>query len=113
MPKLHVRVDNLKIEADVAVGSRGNPSVTNTIRNMAEVKPVSCVSVQFFAGQYDLCAGSKTCTICAWGLTWYMQTSCDTEGCKPFQKRDVSCGHASSTGGYKPHTCSDFNIDMT
>lgn len=42
MPTLHVRVDNLKIEADVAVGSRGNPSVTNTIRNMAEVKPVSC-----------------------------------------------------------------------
>lgn len=34
---LQVRVDNLKIEADVAVGSRGNPSVTNTVRNMTEV----------------------------------------------------------------------------
>ena len=37
MPTLQVRVDNLKIEADVAVGARGNPSVTNTFRNMAEV----------------------------------------------------------------------------
>jgi len=34
---VQVRMDNLKIEADIAVGSRGNPSVTNTFRNMAEV----------------------------------------------------------------------------
>ena len=38
MPTLQVRVDNLKIEADVAVGARGNPSVANTFRNMAEVR---------------------------------------------------------------------------
>ena len=34
---VQVRMDNLKIEADIAVGSRGNPTVTNTFRNMAEV----------------------------------------------------------------------------
>ena len=34
---VQVRMDNLKIEADIAVGSRGNPSVTNTFRNLAEV----------------------------------------------------------------------------
>ncbi|KAL0021570.1 hypothetical protein WJX77_010078 [Trebouxia sp. C0004] len=33
---VQVRMDNLKIEADIAVGSRGNPTVTNTFRNMAE-----------------------------------------------------------------------------
>ncbi len=35
---VQVRMDNLKIEADIAVGSRGNPTVTNTFRNMAEVR---------------------------------------------------------------------------
>jgi len=34
---VQVRMDNLKIEADIAVGSRGNPTVTNTFRNIAEV----------------------------------------------------------------------------
>ena len=34
---VQVRVENLKVEADIAVGSRGNPTVTNTLRNMAEV----------------------------------------------------------------------------
>lgn len=34
---VQVRMDNLKIEADIAVGSRGNPTVTNAFRNMAEV----------------------------------------------------------------------------
>ncbi len=35
---VQVRMDNLKIEADIAVGSRGNPTVTNAFRNMAEVR---------------------------------------------------------------------------
>lgn len=34
---VQVRVENLKVAADIAVGSRGNPTVTNTLRNMAEV----------------------------------------------------------------------------
>lgn len=33
---VEVRLDNLKIEADIAVGSRGNPTVTNAFRNLAE-----------------------------------------------------------------------------
>lgn len=35
---VEVRMDKLKVEADIAVGSRGNPSVTNTMRNLAEVR---------------------------------------------------------------------------
>ena len=34
---VQVRVENLKVEADIAVGSRGNPTVANTVRNIAEV----------------------------------------------------------------------------
>lgn len=34
---VQVRVENLKVEADIAVGSRGNPTVTNTLCNIAEV----------------------------------------------------------------------------
>ena len=34
---VEVRMDKLKVDAQVAVGSRGNPTVTNTVRNMAEV----------------------------------------------------------------------------
>ena len=34
---VQVRVENLKVEADTAVGSRGNPTVANTLRNVAEV----------------------------------------------------------------------------
>ncbi len=38
---VEVRMDKLKVEADIAVGSRGNPTVTNTLRNMAEV--MTCI----------------------------------------------------------------------
>lgn len=34
-------MDKLKVQADIAVGSRGNPTVTNTLRNMAEVTTCS------------------------------------------------------------------------
>ena len=34
---VEVRMDKLKVEANIAVGSRGNPTVTNTLLNMAEV----------------------------------------------------------------------------
>ncbi len=34
---VEVRMDKLTVQADIAVGSRGNPTVTNTLRNMAEV----------------------------------------------------------------------------
>lgn len=34
---VEVRMENLKVEADIAVGSRGNPTVTNTMLNMVEV----------------------------------------------------------------------------
>lgn len=34
---VQVRVENLKVEADIAVGARGNPTVTNTLRDLAEV----------------------------------------------------------------------------
>ncbi|KAL0051690.1 hypothetical protein WJX82_000289 [Trebouxia sp. C0006] len=33
---VEVRMDKLTVQADIAVGSRGNPTVTNTLRNMAE-----------------------------------------------------------------------------
>ncbi|KAL3141609.1 hypothetical protein ABBQ32_004850 [Trebouxia sp. C0010 RCD-2024] len=33
---VQVRVENLKVEADIAVGARGNPTVTNTLRDLAE-----------------------------------------------------------------------------
>lgn len=35
---VEVRMEKLTVQADIAVGSRGNPTVTNTLRNMAEVK---------------------------------------------------------------------------
>lgn len=38
MATVEVRMDNLKIEADVAVGERGNPTVTNTVLNIGEVR---------------------------------------------------------------------------
>ena len=34
---VEVRMEKLTVQADIAVGSRGNPTVTNTLRNMAEV----------------------------------------------------------------------------
>lgn len=34
---VQVRVENLKVEADIAVGSRGNPTVANTLRNIVGV----------------------------------------------------------------------------
>ena len=40
---VQVRVQNLKVEADIAVGSRGNPTVANTLRNVAEVGSTSGV----------------------------------------------------------------------
>ena len=43
MATVEVRMENLKVEADIAVGKRGNPTVTNTLLNMAEVRsPVTC-----------------------------------------------------------------------
>ena len=36
-------MDKLTVQADIAVGSRGNPTVTNTLRNMAEVMTCSVV----------------------------------------------------------------------
>lgn len=39
---VQVRVENLKVEADIAVGARGNPTVTNTLRDLAEVSCVEC-----------------------------------------------------------------------
>lgn len=38
LSSVEVRFDNLKIEADIAVGARGNPTVTNSFRNLAEVR---------------------------------------------------------------------------
>ena len=35
---VEVRMDQLKLDANIAVGSRGNPTVTNTLLNMAEVR---------------------------------------------------------------------------
>lgn len=37
LASVEVRFDNLKIEANIAVGARGNPSVMNSYRNIAEV----------------------------------------------------------------------------
>ena len=37
MASVEVRMDQLKVEANVAVGSRGNPTVTNSVLNIAEV----------------------------------------------------------------------------
>ena len=42
---VEVRMDKLKVEADIAVGSRGNPSVTNTMRNLAEVRGHVVISI--------------------------------------------------------------------
>ncbi len=36
-------MDKLTVQADIAVGSRGNPTVTNTLRNMAEVTTCTVV----------------------------------------------------------------------
>ena len=38
LSSVEVRFDNLKIEADIAVGARGNPTVTNSFRNIAEAR---------------------------------------------------------------------------
>ena len=38
MATVEVRMDQLKLDANIAVGSRGNPTVTNTLLNMAEVR---------------------------------------------------------------------------
>lgn len=35
---VEVRMNQLKVEANIAVGSRGNPTVTNTLLNMADVR---------------------------------------------------------------------------
>lgn len=34
---VEVRMNQLKVEANIAVGSRGNPTVTNTVLNIADV----------------------------------------------------------------------------
>ncbi len=44
MASVEVRMDKLKVQANIAVGSRGNPTVTNTLRNMAEVCPAYILS---------------------------------------------------------------------
>lgn len=43
---VEVRMEKLTVQADIAVGSRGNPTVTNTLRNMAEVKHYTVLSVR-------------------------------------------------------------------
>ena len=35
---VEVRMNQLKVEANIAVGSRGNPTVTNTVLNIADVR---------------------------------------------------------------------------
>lgn len=40
---VQVRIQNLKVEADIAVGSRGNPTVANTLRNVAEVSYATAI----------------------------------------------------------------------
>lgn len=35
---VEVRMNQLRVEASIAVGSRGNPTVTNTLLNIADVR---------------------------------------------------------------------------
>lgn len=58
---VQVRVENLKVEADIAVGSRGNPTVTNTLRDLAEVGLASvhrCMTTQM--GLVHSCPGAHS-----------------------------------------------------
>ena len=70
---VQVRMDNLKIEADIAVGSRGNPTVTNTFRNMAEVSALD----QHAADMQNHSAGHCYCSRVynAWSLCHLPATS--------------------------------------
>lgn len=54
---VEVRMNQLKVEANIAVGSRGNPTVTNTVLNIADVR--LSTSLQFASTKCVTCVDTR------------------------------------------------------